>query len=102
MPIKKSIRYELNWEIDDENGDCKAEVTRAVMCDVIQKPFEESKFQIHVSKNCFRMYPCSGQETFKQVPEKEYDKLATTARSFYAGVNSKKSFYYWEQLGGGI
>ena len=94
--LKKSVRYELKWKVDDSNGDCTAMVKRMVMYDPAQKPFEESKFQIHVSKNVFRIFPWPGEEVFKQIPENEHDKFSAIARSFYAGINKQNDFYYWE------
>lgn len=93
---KKSIRYELKWKVDEYSGDCTAMVKRVVMNDPIHKPLEESKFQIQVSKNVFRIYPWPGEEVFKQISKSEYDKFSTVAKSFYAGVNAQNDFYYWE------
>ena len=57
---------------------------------------EESKFQIHVGKYVFSMYPWPGQKVFKALSRIEHDKLSAVARSFYAGVNKHETFYYWE------
>ncbi len=93
---KKSVRYEFDWNINDENGDCTARVTRSVLYNLQPNQAEESKFQIHITKNIFRITPWPGQDVFKQIPPNEYEKFVAIAKSFYAGVNSSKDFYYWE------
>jgi hypothetical protein len=96
MQFKKSIRYQLDWKVDESNGDCIARVTRAVLYGLQPNPAEESKFQVHVSKNMLRMYPWPGQEVFKTLPKNEYEKFVAIAKAFYSGANKSKDFYYWE------
>jgi len=96
MAMGEQIRYEFDWKVDDANGDCIARVTRCVFMSITEKPIKKTKFQIHISKYVFRMYPWPGQETFERLSEDEYEKVATTARSFYAGANRHDSFFFWE------
>lgn len=92
----EQIRYEFDWKVDDANGDCSARVKRCVFLSILEKPIKETKFQIHVSKYTLRMFPWIGQETFELPPEDEYEKVAATARAFYAGANKHNSFFFWE------
>jgi hypothetical protein len=94
--LKKNVRFELEWKVDNSNGDCTARVTRSVLYGLQPNPVEESKFQIHVGKYVFSMYPWPGQKVFKALSRIEHDKLSAVARSFYAGVNKHETFYYWE------
>jgi hypothetical protein len=91
-----NIRYEFDWKVNDENGDCTARVTRSVIYGLQPNPAEESKFQVQVGKHVLRIFPWPGQEVFKSLPNSEYEKFVAVAKAFYAGANKSKDFYYWE------
>ena len=91
-----NIRYEFDWKVNDENGDCTARVVRSVLYGLQPNPAEESKFQVQVSKNVFRIFPWPGQEVFKSLPNNEYEKFVAIAKAFHAGTNKSKDFFYWE------
>jgi hypothetical protein len=91
-----NIRYKFDWEVDEESGDCTARVTRSVLYGLQPNPAEESRFQVQIGKHIFSMYPWPGEKVFKTLPKLEYEKLSEVAKSFYAGTNKHKDFYYWE------
>ncbi len=93
---KKSVRYGLDWKVDESNGDCFARITRSVFYSLNPNPAEETKFQAHVGKTTLRLYPWPGQDVFKMPDTVEYEKLVTILKAFYAGANKSKDFYYWE------
>ena len=96
MSFSKNVRYSIDWEVDEANGDCYGKVTREVIYGLQPNPAEQSKFQVHVSKYVLRLYPWPGQSVFKTLSEKEYEKFTAIAKAFYAGANTQKDFFYWE------
>ena len=96
MTEKRMVRYEFDWKVNTENGDCTARVKRIVFDNFLRAPVEESKFQVQVSKYVFRVFPWPGQETFKVLPNNERERFVSVAKAFYAGANKEKDFYYWE------
>jgi hypothetical protein len=94
--LKRKVRYSFEWKVNDENGDCTARVTRSVFNIIMDGPIEQTKFQLHVSKYVFRIYPWPGQDVFTMPPANEYEKVVATAKAFYAGANKHEETFFWE------